>query len=240
VLCLFNNSHSSSHTPHRARPSRTLARKARPSRLKKLRSDAAVLARRKESAPFADNGGISPLGDVNELIPRSIAPAEAVRLLAGVLVNLVDSGDMAAVRELMKHELFSSIALFEVVRYARLSGDETPLLDIVDLETRVRDAMRGHDELQARIDQMHCESRERAEAVRERNRKKIAPAQAKRASDAKNTKIVAELNRRKRSGEDFQGRSVCSVLGSRFDVSADHVRKIRKKWNSGFKSPKRD
>ncbi|MBD2922663.1 DNA-binding protein, partial [Burkholderia pseudomallei] len=40
--------------------------------------------------------------------------------------------------------------------------------------------------------------------------------------------------RRRRNGEDFQGRNVCSDIAARFGVTADHVRKLKRAWLAGL------
>ncbi|MFM0161340.1 DNA-binding protein [Paraburkholderia sediminicola] len=205
-----------------------------------MQTHAGIAAKRRAAAPFANDGGLSPLGIVSELIPNSLPPADAIRVLAGALVNLADARNMSAVKELMKHELFGYAALHEVVQCARRSVDEELQQQIAELECHVISAVHRQEELQARIDAMVAEDREKVAAARQKKRSKIAPAQAARVSEAKNSKIVAELARRKRNKEDYQGRTVCSDLSCRFGVSADHVRKVRKKWISSLRPPKRD
>ncbi|WP_175772810.1 DNA-binding protein [Paraburkholderia phenazinium] len=191
---------------------------------------------------FAITGLIDPFTGINGsgFPPPSVPLPQARRTLAGVLVYLLDTGMLEAVKGLMTHELFDPLVLHEMVQSARQETDENLRLKMREFEESVLDATQTRDRLEALIGQMRDEAWARAEATRKQNRSRIAPAQAKRTSDAQNAKIIAELNRRKRNGEDYQGRSVCSELAARFGVSADHARKVRKKWNSGFRPAKRD
>jgi len=205
-----------------------------------LRSFAAAAAQRRASQPFAAAQGESPFGQMRDLIPPNVPVGEAIGLLAGLLVKCVDSGNPRAAQELMKHELFNGRALEAVVHYARRETETALVGRINALHMQIAEITEQHDVLQARFATLQVEQRERQEQAKQKRRKAIKPAQAARLAGATNTKISAELTRRRRNGEDIQGRHVCSEIAARLGVTADHVRKVKRNWLSGLKHEKRD
>lgn len=234
------------HNAHKPRP--TSIKSARPGLrarrasplARSLRSFAAAAARHRASQPFAADQGESPFGQMQDLIPPNIPVGEAMGLLAGLLVRCVDSANPRATQELMKHELFNSRTLEAVVHYARRESESMLAERINELHTQIAEMTEQHDILQAHLAVLQAEQRERQEQAKQKRRKAIKPAQAARLAGATNTKISAELTRRRRNGEDIQGRHVCSEIAARLGVTADHVRKVKRNWLSGLKHEKRD
>ncbi|RQU78663.1 DNA-binding protein [Burkholderia cenocepacia] len=167
---------------------------------------------------------------MQDIIPRDVPVGEAMALLAGLLVKCIDEDDLRTAQELMKHELFNSRTLEGVVLYARRETESALLERINALHHQLAEHAEERDVSQAYLAQLQAEQRERQDQVMRERQKAIKPAQAARLAGAKNTKIVEEFNRRRRSGEDFQGRNVCSDIAARFGVTADHVRKLKRAW----------
>nr|WP_226791204.1 DNA-binding protein [Burkholderia thailandensis] len=176
---------------------------------------------------------LRPFGQVEDIIPRNVPVGEAMALLAGLLVKCIDEDDFRTAQELMKHELFNSRTLEGVVLYARRKTESALLERINALHEQIAERAEEHEMSRAHLALLEAEQRERQEQAKLERQKAIKPAQAARLSKAKNTKIIEEFNRRRRNGEDFQGRNVCSDIAARFGVTADHVRKLKRAWLAG-------
>lgn len=207
----------------RSRRSKLYARRS-------ILSSAATDAKHRASQPFADDDGESPYGRMQDIIPRDVPVGEAMALLAGLLVKCIDENDLRTTQELMKHELFNSRTLEGVVLYARRETESMLLARINALHVQLAEQVAEREVSQAHLAQLQAEQRERQEQVKRERQKAIKPAQAARLAGAKNTKIFDEFSRRRRSGEDFQGRNVTSEIAARFRVTTDHVRKIKRAW----------
>ncbi|MUV25721.1 DNA-binding protein [Burkholderia thailandensis] len=170
---------------------------------------------------------------MQDIIPRNVPVGEAMALLAGLLVKCIDEDDLRTAQELMKHELFNSRTLEGVVLYARRKTESDLLERINALHEQIAERAEERDMSRAHLAVLQAEQRERQEQTKRERQKAIKPAQAARLAGAKNSKIVEEFNRRRRNGEDFQGRNVCSDIAARFGVTADHVRKLKRAWLAG-------
>lgn len=206
------------------------SRRSRQCVRRSILSFAAIDAKHRASQPFAAEDGESPFGRMQDIIPRDVPVGEAMALLAGLLVKCIDEDDLRTAQELMKHELFNSRTLEGVVLYARRETESALLERINALHDQLAEHAEERDMSQAHLAQLQAEQRERQDQAMRERQKAIKPAQAARLAGAKNTKIVEEFNRRRRSGEDFQGRNVCSEIAARFGVTADHVRKLKRAW----------
>nr|WP_254596454.1 hypothetical protein [Burkholderia pseudomultivorans] len=209
------------------------SRRARQCVRRSILSFAAADAKHRASQPFAAEDGESPFGRMRDIIPRDVPLGEAMALLAGLLVKCIDEEDLRTAQELMKHELFNSRTLEGVVLYARRKTESALLERINALHEQIAERAEERDMSLAHLAMLQAEQRERQDQAKRERQKAIKPAQAARLAGAKNSKIIEEFNRRRRNGEDFQGRNVCSDIATRFGVTADHVRKLKRTWLAG-------
>ncbi|WP_095413472.1 DNA-binding protein [Burkholderia pseudomallei] len=177
---------------------------------------------------------------MRKLIPPSAPVGEATRLLGGLLVKCIDSGNLRAAQELMQHELFNSATLQAMVLHARRDTETALTNQINILHEQIAEMESGHEDLHADFAALRTVIRERLDQAKRKAQGRIKPAQAARIEAASNTKIVSEFNRLRRNGDSYQSRTICSELAARFGVTADHVRKLRKSWVAGLKPMKRD
>ncbi|EXJ00038.1 DNA-binding protein [Burkholderia pseudomallei MSHR6137] len=138
---------------------------------------------------------------------------------------------------LIRHPSFDSAMLQAVVQFARRDTAAALHQQIDDLQKQVKAI---EDASVFRVATARAEERERQHQAKKRASDKIGPAQQKRLAHAQKNKILDELTRRARNGEDFTGRSISSELAARFNVSPAHVRELRKKWLSASKLEKRN
>ncbi|MCL4671256.1 DNA-binding protein [Burkholderia pseudomallei] len=217
--------------------SRPFQHKSRTTLKQHLRSDANVAERHRASQSNANDAGLERLGHLPDLLFARASAEEATKMLAGLIVRCIDANHLQSVDELIRHPSFGSAMLQAVVQYARRDTVAALYQQIDELQEQVKAV---EDASAFRVATARAEERERQRQAKKRTSAKIGPAQQKRLAHAKKNKILDELTRRARSGEDFMGRSISSELATRFNVSSAHVRELRKKWLSVSKPEKRN
>ncbi|WP_147486701.1 DNA-binding protein [Burkholderia pseudomallei] len=228
-----NNARPSS-APAKSRPFQHRSR----SPLKQhLRSDAYVAERHRASQSRATDAEPGRLDHLPDLLFARATAEEATKTLAGLIVRCVDANHLNSVDELIRHPSFGSAMLQAVVQFARRDAAASLHQQIDELQKQVKAI---EDASAFRVATARTEERERQHQAKKRASAKIGPAQQKRLAHAQKNKILDELTRRARNGEDFMGRSISSELAARFNVSSAHVRELRKKWLSASKPEKRN
>ncbi|MGP8474286.1 DNA-binding protein [Burkholderia sp. PR2] len=228
-----NNARPSSASP----TSRPFQQKRRTPLKQHLRTDAYVAERHRASQANTDNSGRGRLDHIPDLLFAHTSSEKATELLAGLIVRCIDANHMHSVEDLIRHPSFDSAVLRAVVHFARRDATTALRHQIDVLQAQVAETA---DANTFRVATARTEERERQRHAKERASARIGPAQQKRLAHAQKNKILDELSRRSRNGEDYMGRSVSSELASRFNVSPSHVRALRKNWLSTLKPQKRN